>query len=268
MNVSSKLITITMHQEKYSLTWHTYSDHLRDMMKEIINDELADVTLVTEDKKHIKAHKNILSSCSPVFKDIVKIEQSAKPIIYLKGVNFFELESIMQFIYLGEATFFEEKINDFLDVARSLEIKELCNPKTMTNDVNESSPSDLVTSSTFQSTHHTIKSSHLLNQEEKDEMDIKEVVKVKIKYECDQCHKTYSNVGNLKSHKESAHEGVRYICDQCDYQAKTQGDLKKHIESKHEGVKYECDQCGYKFTEQSNLKKHIKSKHEGVSLRS
>ena len=78
-----------MHQEKCSLTWHTYSDHLRDMMKEIINDELADVTLVTEDKKQIKAHKNILSACSPVFKDIVKIEQSAKPIIYLKGVNFF-----------------------------------------------------------------------------------------------------------------------------------------------------------------------------------
>ena len=56
-----------MHQEKYSLTWHSYSDHLRGMMKELMmNDEFSDVTLVTEDKKQIKANINILSACSPV----------------------------------------------------------------------------------------------------------------------------------------------------------------------------------------------------------
>ena len=82
-----------MHQEKYSLTWHTYSDHLKDMLKEMmINNDLADVTLVTEDKKHIQAHKNVLSASSPVFKDIVKLDQSAKPIIYLKGINHSEME--------------------------------------------------------------------------------------------------------------------------------------------------------------------------------
>ena len=26
----------TMHLEKYSLTWNAYSDHLRDMMKELM----------------------------------------------------------------------------------------------------------------------------------------------------------------------------------------------------------------------------------------
>ena len=72
-----------MLQEEYSLAWKTYSGHLRDMMKEIMCDEFTDVTLVCEDKKKIKAHKNILSACSPVFKDIVKLEQSAKSIIYL-----------------------------------------------------------------------------------------------------------------------------------------------------------------------------------------
>ena len=36
----------------------------------------------------------------------------------------------MQFIYLGEATFFEERIDELLDVAKSLEIKELCEAKS------------------------------------------------------------------------------------------------------------------------------------------
>ena len=48
-----------MDQEKISLTWHTYLDHLRDMMKELMKDDFTDVTLVSEDRKHIKAHKNI-----------------------------------------------------------------------------------------------------------------------------------------------------------------------------------------------------------------
>ena len=114
-----------MHPEKFHLKWNSYSDHLRYMMKEMINDDFTDVSLVTEDSEHIRAHKNILSACSPVFKDIVKLEQSDKP-INLRGINFSELESIMQFIYLGEAPINKERINEFLDVARSLEIKQLC----------------------------------------------------------------------------------------------------------------------------------------------
>ena len=152
-----------MHPEKYNLKWHTHSDHLRTMMKEMMNDDFTDVTLVSEDKKQIRAHKNILSACSPVFKDIVKLEQSARSIIFLKGVYSSELESIMQFIYLGEATFYEERMKEFIAVAKSLEIKELCNADTETTDDDASSPSDSVTS-TDNSTEETImSSSHMMN---------------------------------------------------------------------------------------------------------
>ena len=48
-------------------------------MKELMmNEDYADVTLVTEDKKEVKAHMNILSACSPVFKNILKKEQNSK----------------------------------------------------------------------------------------------------------------------------------------------------------------------------------------------
>ena len=40
----------------------------------------------------------------------------------------------MQFIYHGEATFYEERMDEFLAVAKSLEIKELCNAEPKTND--------------------------------------------------------------------------------------------------------------------------------------
>ena len=134
-----------MHPEKYSLTWQTYSDHLKSMMRELMmNEDFSDITLVTEDKKHIQANINILSACSPFFKDILKKEKNSNQIMYL-NVQFSEMESIMQFIYLGEATFYEENMDEFLAVAKSLEIKEICNAGTETegelNDEPDNKPS-------------------------------------------------------------------------------------------------------------------------------
>ena len=47
-----------MHQEKYNLKWYTYSDHLKEMLHEMMkSDDLTDVTLVCDDKIQLKAHK-------------------------------------------------------------------------------------------------------------------------------------------------------------------------------------------------------------------
>ena len=116
-----------MDQEKYTLIWHTYPEHLSGMMKDMLTtQDFADVTLVCDDKKSIMAHKNILSACSPVFKNILKLStKSNHPVIYLMGIQFSEIESILQFMYLGEAKFSKERMNEFLWAVKDLEIKEL-----------------------------------------------------------------------------------------------------------------------------------------------
>ena len=102
------------HQENFSLKWHTYSDHLKSMMMDwMMNENFSDVTLVTDDKKHIYANINVLSACSPVFRDILKKEKNSSPIMYLRGIHFTEMKSIMEFIYLGEATLYEEGQRNF-----------------------------------------------------------------------------------------------------------------------------------------------------------
>ena len=95
------------YQDKYTLTWHSYSDHLRKTLQEMMtSNAFADVTLVTDDKQQIMAHQSILSACSPVFKNILQLDSTnTNPVIYLRGIQYSEMESIMQFIYLGEARF-------------------------------------------------------------------------------------------------------------------------------------------------------------------
>ena len=249
-----------MHQEKYSLSWHTYSNHLKSMMKELmINEDFSDVTLVTEDKKQIKANISILSACSPVFKDILRKSKNSSSIMYLRGIQYSEMESIMQFIYLGEATFHEERMKEFLAVAKSLEIKELCNAKTESNDELEDYPSPNDTS-TEMVEEQTVKSDDMKEQV----INKRQGSVVSGKYECDECHKIYLHRKGLTAHKQSVHQGVKYACDQCDYQATKQASLTTHIQSKHEGVRYACNQCNYQATRQDNLYTHIKSKHDGI----
>ena len=115
-----------MNQEKFNLTWHTYTDHLRDMLHDMMtSNALTDVTLVSEDKKQFKAHKVVLSASSSVFKSIISENHSTNPVIYLRDILSYEIKSILQFIYLGKATFYQERMNEFLKVAKSLDIKEI-----------------------------------------------------------------------------------------------------------------------------------------------
>lgn len=112
--------------EEENIMWNSFSDHVMDMMKELMTQhDFADVTLISEDKRTFKAHKNILSAFSPFFKDILQVDASRTPLIFLKGVTGIELQSILNFIYLGNATSSHDRINDLILSANILEIKGL-----------------------------------------------------------------------------------------------------------------------------------------------
>ena len=112
--------------EKYTLNWHTFSEHLQVMFKDLYQEgRHTDVTLVSDDQTQFKAHKIVLSACSPVFKKIIDSNPSQHPLIYLRGVQSYEVESILQFMYLGEGRFYHERMGEFIKVAQDLEVKEI-----------------------------------------------------------------------------------------------------------------------------------------------
>ena len=63
--------------EKFTLNWHTFSEHLQLMFKDLYEEgKNSDVTLVSDDQTQFKAHKIVLSACSPVFKKIINNTRS------------------------------------------------------------------------------------------------------------------------------------------------------------------------------------------------
>ena len=254
-----------MDVEKYNLTWTDYPDHLRALMHDLmVSEDFADVTLVTNDKKKVRAHRHVLSACSPVFKEILQIEkQNNHPFIYLRGIQYSEIEPILQFMYLGEAKLYEERLNEFLSAARDLEIKELYK-RVKTNQAHDKTTQKLEEDSNFTSENDDDN----ISLEEADNVgsndSMQQTGKPVSRLQCTQCDKTFSGKPGLWLHTKSVHEGVKYPCSQCDFQAKRQLQLTEHIQSKHEGVMYGCNQCDKQYIKQRDVTRHIKYKHKGI----
>jgi len=111
--------------DKFNVTWNTFSSHGQELFQDLMKSQkFSDVTLVSCDQYHFEAHKFILSACSSIFKSLLS-SNPKNPFIYLRGVNRQEVESILQFMYLGEAKISHDRIDTFLNVAKDLNIKEI-----------------------------------------------------------------------------------------------------------------------------------------------
>ena len=94
-----------VQEEGYNLTWNMFSDHLRNMLLNMMKiTYLTDVTIICDDQKIIKAHKIILSACSPVFKTIIDSVSPETAVIFLRGIKLEDMEAILEFMYSGQVT--------------------------------------------------------------------------------------------------------------------------------------------------------------------
>ena len=73
----------------------------------------------------MEAHKVVLAASSPFFEELLKKNKHIHPLIYLRGINFEDLLGILDFLYYGEASIPQDKLDNFLKIAAELEIKSL-----------------------------------------------------------------------------------------------------------------------------------------------
>ena len=114
-----------MANEKLCLKWNDFQNIVQTSFGELRSDnDFTDVTLACEDGS-LKAHKVILSACSPFFKRLLKTHSHPQPLIFMRGIKSADLVAIVDFIYLGEANIFQEQLDIFLTLAEELELKGL-----------------------------------------------------------------------------------------------------------------------------------------------
>ena len=219
---------------------------------------MSDVTLITEDKVKILAHKIILSSCSNVFKFILKESKQSNPLVYLGGISSVNLGFILDYIYYGEVNLYQEQLDSFIESAQRLEIAGLLVGDQKT----EFEDNKAFQGTYYDNGHHEPREHSLVS------LDNKVVKKSESPY-------TRTNPNNGPKYDVSAMnpediankirsmyqniDGV-WTCKECGKRSNNgSGDMRLHVEIHLDGLSYTCNLCSEEFRSKQILKHHQKT---------
>lgn len=151
--------TPTMSSQRFCLRWNNHQSNLLSVFDQLLHDEsFVDVTLAVEGQL-LRAHKMVLSACSPYFQALFVNHPDKHPIVILKDVPYADMRSLLDFMYRGEVSVDQDRLTAFLRVAESLRIKGL-------TEVNEEK-CDSITSSLTQQNLNNLPNLQRLPQQNK-----------------------------------------------------------------------------------------------------
>jgi len=263
--------------EKFCLRWNDFDSNMHEAFQEIRNEkDLFDCTLSCG-ARQIEAHKLVLAASSPFFRTIFKQNPHNHPLLYLKGIKFTNLQSVLNFIYHGEVNIAKEELNSFLAVAEELQVKGL------TENTNKQEPKkihDLIfpESPTIGNTSH--ESAHIDSIQE--ELPI---VKIEADQPQPQQVQHQSNQTSAQAiteveedkydtAEESYGMGDSFEMNSYEVNEQTDGydgfevnpiDTSKGPASYVHRLAtcYSCGFCQKEFRDQSNCRRHVREKHFG-----
>ena len=116
-----------MNSEKLQLNGKNFTEDISKALRLMRHDkDFTDVTLVCEDDILVRAHRVILASASSFFKSALmrkKVVRQRK--LYLRGLTAFEVETALDFLYMGEVSV----VSSFIRVAQDLGLRGFERPR-------------------------------------------------------------------------------------------------------------------------------------------
>lgn len=269
--------------EKYSLQWDNFQNNMTESFKAFkASNMMFDVTLSCDDKATISAHKIILSACSPLFQSILNQNNHSHPWIYLKGIKSTQLNQIIDFVYSGVIDIASEEVQEFLEIAKELQIKGLTN--------NEShSKSNILASNKVQSEveiqkkriEHIKSEDPLLTEPSSNCSALKEVANIDYEDNYEDTDYRSEDVSVYTDQEEcspdvQSHSSQMVVkvddmwqCCVCQKTLKNKSLLMKHTETHIEGVSIQCEVCRKLFRSNNSYQVHMSDYHtegqEGMS---
>ena len=253
-----------MSSEKFSLKWNDYQSNWSQSLSGLRNDtEMADVTLITDDKVKLFAHKILLSSCSEVFKFILKESKQQSPLLYLSGISSVNLGFILDYIYHGEVNLYQEQLDGFLESAQKLEITGLLGNNESTQD---DSNINVVKESVFKEEEENHENSLICMDDNTVEKPKRQYIRPILR------NSPQYDVSGMSNEEISAKiqsmyqkiDGV-WSCNECGKKMSNMStDMRHHVETHLDGLCYTCNICKKEFRSKQILKNHKQKNHKNI----
>ena len=221
------------------------------MSKLRTENDFTDVTLVTDDKVKLPAHKILLSSCSNMFKFILKENTHANTFLYLSGVNSFNLCLILDYIYYGEVNLYQEHLDSFLESAQKLEIEGLTGDNHDNKEMREPQ-------------YQQIEEKQIIGSVEAPKIKRRQESNVKVlSRDISRINVEGMTTVEIELKMKELYQKIDGVwsCMECDYTSTTRQHMCYHIEKHMDGLSYTCSLCNKEFRYKNNLDRHQRTSH-------
>merc|ERR1739838_11401 len=260
MSIASLLISNSDYVEAQA---RFYSDLLK-------NQELTDVTLACNGYQ-IGVHRTVISASSLFFRDVIKNSKHRNIFIFLKGVSKETLDSLLQFIYAGEATVPSESLERLVEVGNELKVIGL-----MEEDVNTefakniqggqklSKEKKLLATNQIKKSKDKIKDDKMGKQEVSYSSKFEGLTTERVKVE-DDTEKLTNEINKRLLTRKDENDRVVHRCTVCDKEGRKKNKMRNHIETHLEGFTYRCKYCDVVKKSRGSLHYHEWQNHTILS---
>ena len=211
--------------------------------------DFSDVTLVCEDQKQILAHKVILASGSPFFKNILASNPHPQPLIYLR-VKFLDLQAIVSFMYTGQCKVAQNELDRFLEIAKSLDVVGLAKDEDVKKKNSETvnDANDEVSATEISETDN-VSEKQTCDENKENEVDgIFEINRITREKETE-------DLCEIKGEPTENAEKTDPSCNECKLTFQTHPQLREHMSKDHQ---YCCNKI---FSSKKSLRGHKYVQH-------
>ena len=258
--------------EKLCLQWNDFKENINSAFGRLRDDkEFTDVTLACEDGQQMEAHKVILAASSPFFDNVLQKTKHPRPMIYFKGFQSQDLLAILDFLYFGEASVFQENLDSFLALAEELKLKGLTG-QTASDVVDEKEK--YTNLPPVKNTQNMFATSTIFNEPVPKVHAVENASSAPVfpnQFRCDlealdekvksMMEKRENFSGNQENGTSAPKQETTFMCKVCGKEGRATH-ISNHIETKHlEGISIPCSLCGKRFSSRNALVIHKTLNH-------
>ena len=245
----------------FNLTNQHWTSNIQTYFAELQNTEADyqfDVTLISDDKQMLKAHKFVLCAGSLFFREMFKFSNhNSSPLLYIRGASESTLRNILHYLYHGEVNIDQVQLEDFVKVSNDLEIigmGPLSSEPTKEKDCFQLSDGDCVV-------YSEISKAVPRTYENMDKSMISRVVEEKLDVKMNARSRSYLSMDHIYTDIDKqdtwAEESDRSLSAKAD---------AEEIQSNLSEGRVECNLCNKTFKNKNSLKVHKYRYHTGEKI--
>ena len=224
--------------------------------------------MACEDGQQVEAHKAILASSSPFFKELLMKNKHPHPLVYMRALRSEDLVAMVDFLYFGEANVFQENLDSFLELAEELKLKGL----TGTGNSGKHEEQTIETHPKHDQYQDNLKKTINKNRmfkniETQGSTNFDRAVAVQddsMNLEVEDLDAKIKSMMTITNMRSANGRGFLATCNICGKQSPSK-DIPQHIESNHiTGFSHPCNICGKTSRSRHALATHKNTYHKAL----